>query len=156
MKRKRDASAAASLNHRRLIHELEVHQIELEMQNHALREDREQLEKSRARYAELYDFAPIGHLTLDAEGVITELNLACAALLGRNRRALRGRQLRNYVAEPSQPALDAHIRACSSNNEPLAVELMIPIAGGGFRTVEVLSAAPPRPPTSSSTRSLRS
>ena len=52
----------------RLIHELRVHQIELEMQNEELRLSEARLEESRSRYADLYDFAPVGYLTLDDGG----------------------------------------------------------------------------------------
>jgi len=72
----------------RLLHELEVHQIELEMQNAELRSAREELELSRNRYAELYDFAPVGYFTIDAGGLIREVNLAGAQLLGIERREL--------------------------------------------------------------------
>ena len=72
----------------RLLHELEVHQIELEMQNAELHNAREQLELSRNRYAELYDFAPVGYFTIDARGLIREVNLAGAQLLGIERRLL--------------------------------------------------------------------
>lgn len=72
----------------RLMHELTVHQIELEMQNAELRNAREELELSRNRYAELYDYAPVGYFTIDARGLIREVNLAGARLLGIERQLL--------------------------------------------------------------------
>src|SRR5262245_48138057 len=102
----RGANDAAQADYQRLVHELEVHQIELEMQNSALREARVVLEESRARYAELYDYAPVGHLTLDRLGVIRELNLACAALLGRERRLLQGTPLRTMLTLRGASKLD--------------------------------------------------
>jgi len=66
----------------RFSHELEVHQIELEMQNAELLHARDELEVSRKKYAELYDFAPVGYFTFDAAGVIRAVNLAGADLLG--------------------------------------------------------------------------
>ena len=66
----------------RQVHELEVHQIELEMQNEELREAREAMEALLEKYTDLYDFAPVGYLTLDQQGVICEANLAGASLLG--------------------------------------------------------------------------
>jgi PAS domain S-box-containing protein len=71
-----------------IIHELRVHQIELEMQNEELRETMVALETSRERYFELYDLAPIGYLTLSEKGLITESNLTAAGLLGEPRSML--------------------------------------------------------------------
>lgn len=65
-----------------LVHELQVHQIELEMHNEALRHAFEEVDALRDRYADIYDFAPVGYFTLDPRGVIVDLNLAGAILLG--------------------------------------------------------------------------
>jgi len=65
-----------------LVHELQVHQIELEMSNEELRHAYEESDNLRERYADIYDFAPVGYLTLDALGVIIDMNLAGAVLLG--------------------------------------------------------------------------
>jgi PAS domain S-box-containing protein len=83
----------------RLLHELQVHQIELEMQNAELIDTRAQLESSLARYTELYDFAPVGYFTLDRHGTILQLNLAVARLLGSTRAELTG-TLFSSVVEP--------------------------------------------------------
>lgn len=81
----------------RLVQKLEVHQIELQMQNAELRRTREELELSRNKYAELYDFAPIGYFTFDSCGVIREVNLAGAKLLGRERRLLANQPFRSFI-----------------------------------------------------------
>src|SRR3990167_10389965 len=75
----------------RLLHELQVHQIELEMQNEALREAREVAESALERFTELYDYAPLGYLTLDRGSVIRQANLAAAGLLGMERGKLSRR-----------------------------------------------------------------
>jgi len=62
-------------DYRGLVHELQVHQIELEMQNEDLREAQEQLGESLAKYSDLYDFAPVGYVTSNREGLILEANL---------------------------------------------------------------------------------
>ena len=84
---------------RRLLHELQVHQVELEMQNEELRRAREELELSRNKYAELYDFAPVGYFTFDAHGVIREVNLAGAQLLGIERRLLANKPFTGFIAD---------------------------------------------------------
>ena len=84
---------------RRLLHEFEVHQVELEMQNEELRLAREELELSRNKYAELYDFAPVGYFTLDANGLIQEVNLAGAQLLGIERLLLANKPFITLIAD---------------------------------------------------------
>ncbi len=82
----------------RLIHELQVHQIELEMQNEELQKSRAEVEAGLALYADLYDFAPVGYFTLDRDGTIRLVNLAGARLLGLEREtgrtAIRALRLR--------------------------------------------------------------
>src|SRR6516165_10582742 len=65
-----------------VIHELHVHQIELEMQNEQLRVAQEEIESARERYAGLYDFAPIGYLTVSKAGIILRANLTSVSMLG--------------------------------------------------------------------------
>ena len=81
-----------------LLHELQVHQIELEMQNETLRESLNALEESRDRYADFYDFSPIGYLTLNREALITEINLTGAKFLGEMRRRLINHSFAPFVA----------------------------------------------------------
>jgi len=93
----------------RLLHELEVHQVEMEMQNHALLELREQLERSLEKYTDLYDFAPVGYLTVTDDGTIREANLAGAALLGLERARLINRRLGVFIAAETRPTFNAFL-----------------------------------------------
>jgi PAS domain-containing protein len=69
----------------KLVHELQVHQIELEMQNQELLRTNYELEELRFKYTDLYDFAPVGYFSLDQKGQILEVNLTAARLLGMER-----------------------------------------------------------------------
>ncbi|MDO9228078.1 MAG: PAS domain S-box protein, partial [Syntrophales bacterium] len=82
---------------RQTLHELRVHQIELEMQNEKLRRAQEEVEDARARYFDLYDLAPIGHFTLSEAGLILEVNLTAANMLGVARSALVRRRLTSFI-----------------------------------------------------------
>ncbi|MCB8968323.1 MAG: response regulator [Ardenticatenaceae bacterium] len=87
----------------KLIHELQVHQIELELQNAQLRQTQQELETTRDRYTNLYDFAPVGYLTLNAQGVIQSANLTSVNMLGVSERAaLQQVLLTDFVAFEDQ------------------------------------------------------
>lgn len=94
---------------RRLQHELEVSQIELEMQNEELRAAHTELSTALERYTDLYDFAPVGYLTLDRAGTILEANLTGAGLLGLERASLVRRRLAVLVLESNRLAFDAFL-----------------------------------------------
>ena len=88
----------------RLLHDLEVHQIELEMQNEELSAARNEMEAMLEKYTDLYDFAPVGYFTLDTTGDIIESNLAAASLLGLARSALMHRRFGLFVSATDLPA----------------------------------------------------
>ena len=83
----------------KMLHELQVHQIELEMQNEALRNARDAEDQALHRYTELFDFAPTGYFVLDPNSKITQVNLRGASLLGLERLNLIGRLFLNYVTQ---------------------------------------------------------
>lgn len=93
----------------RLLHELQVHQIELEMHNEALRQAYDEVNTLREKFADIYDFAPVGYFTLDARGVIAQINLAGAILLGIRRSRMGGTQFSSAVAPEYVPAFDAFL-----------------------------------------------
>jgi len=88
---------------KRLLHELEVHQVELEMQNAELLQAREELERLLEQYTELYDFAPVGYFTVNSQGIIRASNLAGATLLGVERSRLIDRSFLPFVAPQDRP-----------------------------------------------------
>jgi len=94
--------------YQKLLHELEVHQIELEMQNEELRNAHEKLQESQERYVDLYDFAPIGYLILDQNGQILEVNLTGSWLLGVERHYLLKTPFFRFVAKESQGTFYMH------------------------------------------------
>jgi len=87
----------------RLIHELQVHQIELEMQSESLRQTQAELAQSLELYSDLYDFAPVGYFTLDGDGAILDVNFAGAALMGLERFNLIGRRFALFVSVETRP-----------------------------------------------------
>ncbi len=116
----------------RLIHELRVHQIELEMQNDELRQTQARLEESRTKYADLYDFAPLGYLTLDRWGRIIEANLTAATILGIERRSLLERYFRMFISDPDQRAFN-RLLTTFPNMPARRGEFRIKAAGGETR-----------------------
>jgi PAS domain S-box-containing protein len=94
----------------RLIHELRVHQVELETQNEELRRAQLELEESRDKYAELYDFAPTGYFTLDQRGRIVEVNLPGACQLGVERGFLRNKPFSRFVSPEFRNLFHSHLR----------------------------------------------
>lgn len=81
----------------KLLHELRVHQIELQMQNDELRSIQDELELSRERYFELYDLAPVGYLTISPGGMILETNLTAASMLGMDKNELLNREFHRFI-----------------------------------------------------------
>jgi two-component system CheB/CheR fusion protein len=97
-RQKEEAVPGGEEDSRRLVHELEVHQVELEMQNEQLREARSELEAGLADFTDLYDFAPVGYVTFDRDGTILQANLTATGFLGRERTRLVGARLGFFVS----------------------------------------------------------
>jgi PAS domain-containing protein len=106
----------------RLLHELEVHQIELEMQNAELEGGQGEVEAALERYTELYDFAPVGYFSIDQHGLIQEVNLTAATMLGVVRSRLLQRRLQDFVAPTSRPVVDAFLKTLSERPAKQACE----------------------------------
>lgn len=112
-----------------VLHDLQVHQIELEMQNRALQESQQHLEAARNRYVDLYDFAPIGYVSLDENGVVLDINLTGAAMLGQERSRIIGLPYRKFIDEADGKIFYGHIRRCKETKEKSVDEVSLLRAG---------------------------
>jgi PAS domain S-box-containing protein len=108
-----------------LIHELEVHQIELEMQHRELQQAYENLEKARQQSADLFDFAPVGYLVTDRDGVILSANLTAAAMLGVERNELAQTRFANFLEKEDKDTYYIHRRAAFRNRQSQNCEVRI-------------------------------
>ena len=108
-----------------LAHELQVHQIELEMQNENLRGAQLALEESRDRYHDLYEFAPAAYLTLSREGLITQMNLTASDLLGVDRHQLLKQRFEHYVSADSKNVWHQHLIRARQSNRKYTCELIL-------------------------------
>jgi PAS domain S-box-containing protein len=152
---RRDVAAMPVQDVQRLVHELQVHQIELEMQNDELRRAQVELEVARDRYVELYDYAPVGYLTLDLKGMILEANLKACTLLGITWKDLLGQPATRFVATKDHATFLRHLRelfdtgisqACEvdlaqQNDAPVSVRFeSVAVPDGSGRRTRVLGA----------------
>ena len=120
-----------------LIHELQVHQVELMMQNEELSRAKEESELARQKYADLYAFAPVGYFTLTDGGEIVELNLCASRMVGKDRSLLLNSRLDFFISEDTRTHFNTFLHAIfkyegkeycevtflSSENEPMYVQL---------------------------------
>jgi PAS domain S-box-containing protein len=113
-----------------LVHELRVHQIELELQNDELRRIQATLENARDRYAHLYDFAPVACFTVDDKGVIAEANLTAATLLDQPRSALIGRRFSRYIQHEDQRIWYLHCNHLLESEDNRSFRLRLVKSGG--------------------------
>jgi two-component system, cell cycle sensor histidine kinase and response regulator CckA len=108
-----------------MIHELRVHQIELEMQNEELRTAQAQIEAGRERYFNLYDLAPVGYLTLSEKGLILEANLIASTLLGTARNALVKQPISRFILKEDQDIYYLNLKKLFETGEPQECELRL-------------------------------
>jgi PAS domain S-box-containing protein len=127
----------------RLLHELQVHQIELEMQNEELRRSRAEVEAGLERYTELYDFAPVGYLTLGRDGAIRQVNLTGAGLLGVERARLVGRRLGVFVGEPDRAGLKTFMEKVFAGQTQAVCEVALLREGKGSLSVHITATVSP-------------
>ena len=119
------------VDERRLLYELQVHQVELEIQNEELRQSRWEVEDGLERFAALYDFAPVGYFTLDMTGIVRQVNLNGASLLGVERAKLVGRSLDSFITMSDRRAFQAFLKRVIDNRAKQTCQVELVSAGGG-------------------------
>jgi transcriptional regulator with PAS, ATPase and Fis domain len=110
---------------KKLLHELQVHQIELEMQNEELHEANETAETALKKYTMLYDFSPMGYFTLEKDGSISELNFTGAEMLGDKRFKLVNSNFKLFVSEDSLPVFNNFFKKAFASHTKESCELML-------------------------------
>ena len=124
-KQKKVDKSVMEIDAKKLLHELQVHQIELEMQNEELTQANETAETALRKYTMLYDFAPMGYFTLDSLGNINELNFTGAEMLGDKRFSLVNSNFKLFVAEESQSVFDRFFSKVYSNDSKESCEIIL-------------------------------
>ena len=109
----------------RLLHELEVHRIELEMQNIELRQSRDEAERFLEKYSDLYEFAPVGYLTLDRKGTINSVNLRGASLLGIARPRLLGQLFGSLITDEDRQIFTDFLAYSFINQDKTSCEVAL-------------------------------
>src|SRR5215475_7950734 len=132
---------ANTLDLRRLVHELEIHQVELKIQNEELRNAQVQLAESRDRYSELYEFAPLAYVTLDRDGRVLESNQMATKMLGVERRDLMRARFTKFVTAESQDDWYLHRQAVFSSETTQVCEIRTRSADWSLRSIRVESIA---------------
>jgi PAS domain S-box-containing protein len=110
---------------RRLIHELQLHQIELEIQNKELEESQQELEASKSRFKDLFDFAPVGYMTVSDKGLIVEANCTAATLLSVLTKTLVGQSFSRFILYEDQDIYYHHRAAILETAEPQTCKLRL-------------------------------
>ena len=124
-----------------LIKELQVRQLELEIQNRELRQIQQQLAHSRTRYADLYDFSPIGYASLDENARIEEINITGGKLLGENPHKLIGRSFTDFIVPEDVQNFTDHLCRCRRSRQKRSIELRLMTRDAGTINVQLFTMA---------------
>ena len=128
---------------RDLVHELQVHQIELEMQNEELRRGQLELDASRARDFDLYDLAPVGYCSVSEQGLILQANLAAATLLGATRGTLVKQPISRFIFKEDQDTWYRHQHSLMQTGQAQTLELRMVRQDGSQVWVELAATTTP-------------
>jgi PAS domain S-box-containing protein len=137
---------AATVDTQRILHELQVHQIELELQNEELKQSKAEVEAGLEKYTDLYDFAPVGYFSLDERGRILDVNLTGAALLGLERSRVTDRRFQIFVTPPSRSNFHAFLgKVFEGHAKPGCEVVLLNERGPAFwADLQATSATAPR------------
>jgi PAS domain S-box-containing protein len=141
-----ESPVSSTASREALAHELHVHQVELVQQNEELQRTQSDLAAAHDRYRDLYDFAPVGYCTLDAQGCISQINLTGAGLLGQPRPSLLGLPLARFVGSNDADRWHLFLRWALGRETPQRTDLMMNFADGtlhwfaAINSVRVLEA----------------
>jgi PAS domain-containing protein len=124
-KQEQDSISEEVTDLKKLLHELQVHQIELEMQNDALRQANETTELALKNYTMLFDLAPIGYYSLDSTGAILELNFTGAEMLGERRFSLINSNFKLFISEGSRHVFNDFFKRIFTSNAKESCEVML-------------------------------
>ncbi len=124
-----------------LVHDLQVHQIELEMQNEQLFNTQEMLHESLEKYTDLYEFAPVGYITLDRDGLIRESNLTFSEQIDRQRAGLINTPLGAYVAGEDRGSFQSHLDQVFATHKRQTCELRLEKPKGLILYIQLVSIA---------------
>ncbi len=122
---------------RKTLHELRVHQIQLEMQNEELRTAQAEIEAGRARYFDLYDLAPVGYCTVSEKGLLVEANLTASVLLGAARSALIQQPISRFIYKDDQDTYYLHRKRLFKTGQPQTCELRMVKPDGALIAVHL-------------------
>ena len=142
--RDQDLAAAQSIDRlQELVHELQVHRVELEMQNRALQETHAELEESLQRYSDLYDHLPIGYVTVKPAGQIVHANLAASELLQCERTGLVGVHLGKFLDAYDSGRLAGHLESCVRSGRQSTLDITLRLLDGASVAVQLSSRLAP-------------
>ncbi len=124
-KHRKNAEALKDADVKKLVHELQVHQIELEMQNEELRRAHQIAETALKKYTMLFDLAPLGYFSLDPEGTICDLNYTGADILGERRFSLINSNFKLFIAKDSIPVFNIFFKKVYTSNAKESCKVML-------------------------------
>jgi PAS domain S-box-containing protein len=127
----------------KLLHELQVHQVELDLQSEEMHANEQRLVGECSRYRELYEFAPLGYFCVDFHGEIIESNLAGAALFRVGRDELAAGHINRFLAAESRSVLAGVLQRLAQGGDPQACEVMLDAQVGTVRSLRVMARPSP-------------